>query len=217
MTVEPRPLRRDAERNRRRLLTAATEVFAESGFDVTMEEIAARAGVGIGTAYRRFANKDEVLTALFSELLAELTAIADRALHEEDPWQGIVAFLEGALGLEAGNRVLRELVLGSPHGSAYVAEVRREMHPRLEALVARAHSAGCLRPGIGATDLVIADLMVSAVSEPGLEPDGPNWRRFLPLVLDGLRGDNTDPLPGVPLRPDEVDAVVAGTSPSRSG
>lgn len=211
-----RPLRRDAAENRRRLVEAASEVFAESGFEATMDEIAARAGVGVGTAYRRFANKDELIAALFGNRVAELVDVADRALGRDDPWQGIVDYLEGSIGLQAGDRGLKELALSSPHSREYVAEARQMLKARVDELVARAHRAGSLRPGIEATDLVMVQLMLSTVSgqSQGIEPEA--WRRFLPLVIDGLRSEHLAPLPGTALSIDQLDAVMeAGATRGR--
>ena len=84
-----RPLRQDAERNRERLLVAASEVFAQRGLDVTMHDIAAHAGVGVGTAYRRFANKQQVIEALFEQRLDKVAALADEAPASPDAWRGL--------------------------------------------------------------------------------------------------------------------------------
>ena len=209
---EPRPLRRDAEENRRRLLEAAREVFAESGFEATMDEVAARAGVGVGTAYRRFANKEELIAALFQDRVAELVEVTERALAEEDPWQGIVAYLEGTIDLQSCDRGLKELVLSSPRGREFVSEARAQLKPRVDELVARAHRAGRLRPGIETTDLVAVQLMLSAVADPAAGETADAWRRFLPLVLDGLGGERTDTLPGEALTLDQLDAVMEASS-----
>src|SRR3954449_3588203 len=92
-----RPLRKDAARNRERLLNAARELFAERGLNVTLNDIAHHAGLGVGTAYRRFANKDEVIEALYDESLAEVAAMAHRALAEPDAWRGLVYYMERSL------------------------------------------------------------------------------------------------------------------------
>src|ERR1700709_1136769 len=81
-----RPLRKDAAENRERLLTAAAELFAERGLDVTLNDIAHHAGVGVGTAYRRFANKEEVIDALFEQRLQDVVAVAEEALSASDAW-----------------------------------------------------------------------------------------------------------------------------------
>jgi AcrR family transcriptional regulator len=205
-----RRLRRDAEENRRRLLEAADEVFAESGFEVTMDQIAARAGVGVGTAYRRFPNKEALLAALFQDRIAELVEVAERALAEEDPWQGIVIYLEGSISRQACDRGLKELVFSSPRSREYVNEARDRLKPLVDELVDRAHSDNCLRAGIESTDLVMVQLMLSAISEPlhGQRPEV--WRRFLPLVIDGLRREGTKPLPGTALSDEQLDAVMEG-------
>ena len=202
-----RPLRRDAEENRRRLLEAAREVFAEAGFEATMDDVAARAGVGVGTAYRRFANKEELIGALFQDRIDELEAIIDRALAEEDPWQGVVSYLEGSIELQACDRGLKELVFSSQRHREFVEQARSRLKPRVDELVARAHAAGRLRPGIEATDLVVVQVMLGAVSDPAVgEPAA--WRRFLPVLLDGLAADRPDPLPGAALSLEQLDVVM---------
>ncbi len=207
-TAKPaRPLRRDAEENRRRLLEAAREVFAEAGFEATMDDVAARAGVGVGTAYRRFANKEELIGALFQDRIDELEAILDDAAAAEDPWQGIVTYLEGSIELQACDRGLKELVFSSQRHREFVEAARARLKPRVDALVARAHAAGRLRPGVEATDLVVVQLMLGAASGPTAgEPAA--WRRFLPALLDGLSADHPDPLPGAALTLAQLDAVM---------
>ena len=109
---KPRALRRDAVRNRDRLLAAARELFAEEGFEVTLDDIARHAGVGVGTAYRRFANKDELLDALFAEQTVELAAAAATGLTDPDPWHGLVGYLERSLALQLRDRGLAQIVSG---------------------------------------------------------------------------------------------------------
>src|ERR1051325_5777449 len=89
-----RPLRKDAERNRLRILDAAGERFAQRGLGVTLDDIARHAGVGVGTVYRRFADKELLIDALFEQRLEAMRATAERALAEPDPWNGLVLFFE---------------------------------------------------------------------------------------------------------------------------
>ncbi|MFN8217331.1 MAG: helix-turn-helix domain-containing protein [Solirubrobacterales bacterium] len=203
-----RRLRRDAEENRRRLLEAAREVFAEAGFEATMDEIASRAGVGVGTAYRRFANKEELIGALFADRLDELEAVIDAALAEPDPWRGIVTYLERSVALQSCDRGLKELVLSSQRHREFVEAARARLMPRVERLVRRASDAGALRPGVEMTDLVMVQLMLGAITDSG--PDGPAeaWRRYLPLLLDGLGAERSGPLPGSALTLTELDQVM---------
>src|ERR1700694_3164569 len=99
--VSERPLRRDAARNRLRILQAAREVFADRGLDASLDQIAAHAGVGVGTVYRRFPDKDALIDALFEERIGEIAAAAQRALSAPDPWEGLIGFLQQGKALRA--------------------------------------------------------------------------------------------------------------------
>src|SRR3954451_8548625 len=103
MTVPetPRPLRKDAERNRQRILDAARELFAERGLQATLDDVAHRAGVGVGTVYRRFPDKEQLIDALFESRLDQMAALAEDGLTDADSWRGLVTFLEGVLSLQA--------------------------------------------------------------------------------------------------------------------
>src|SRR3954451_17247530 len=105
MTTE-KPLRADAERNRRRILDAAEELFSVKGLSVGLDEIARHAGVGVATAYRRFPDKEQLVDALFEEHVEALAGVAAAALEHDDPWQGVVRFMEGAVELQVANRGL---------------------------------------------------------------------------------------------------------------
>src|SRR5919205_689932 len=99
-----RPLRSDAERNRRRILEAAAEVFAERGLDASLDDIAAAAGVGVGTVYRRFPDKDVLIDALFEEKINHACRLAREALEHEDPWEGFVFFMRAMCAMHAADR-----------------------------------------------------------------------------------------------------------------
>src|SRR5919199_5197126 len=105
-----RPLRKDAERNRQRLLAAATELFAQRGLDVTLNDVAHHAGVGVGTAYRRWANKEQLIDELFAERLAEVEALAHAALQDADAWHGFTRFIDGSLRMQLEDRGLKDLL-----------------------------------------------------------------------------------------------------------
>src|SRR3954467_11819009 len=103
-----RPLRADAARNRARLIAAARELFAERGLNVTMDEIARHAGVGVGTAYRRFASREELIEALFDDRFEQIIANAERALEDPDAWHGLITFVESQIEMQAADRGLKE-------------------------------------------------------------------------------------------------------------
>src|SRR3954453_2960532 len=94
-TAPEKPLGYDAARNRERVLAAAEEVFATRGLEVTLDDIAAHAGLGVGTVYRRFANRDELIEALFQERLTRVAALASGALEEPDSWAALTRLIEG--------------------------------------------------------------------------------------------------------------------------
>src|SRR5258708_20658097 len=89
-----RPLRRDAERNRQRILTAAAAVFTERGLDATLDEVARVAGVGVGTVYRRFPDKESLIRELFRERIDALVTVAEQSCGAADPWQGLPSYLD---------------------------------------------------------------------------------------------------------------------------
>src|SRR5215211_8492916 len=130
-----RPLRRDAQRNRERILAAARKLFAERGIDATLDDVAARAGVGVGTVYRRYPNKDALLDELFEERIAELAALAEASLSDEDPWAALVRFLERVEELFAADRALEHLVLHPDASRRHLSRARERLLAPVGALV----------------------------------------------------------------------------------
>jgi AcrR family transcriptional regulator len=187
-------LRADAERNRRRLLDAAAELFTERGLDVTLDEIARHAGVGTGTAYRRFANKDALIDALFEERIDELVALARSCLEVEDPWIALVTYIERALELQGADRGLKQLLHGA-RGEDRVAASKQRLAPVVGELVQRAVDAGVVRADLELTDVPVINFMLSSVAELARDVEPELWRRYLAIVLDGLRAPGATPLP----------------------
>src|SRR5437016_7848926 len=208
-STKARPLRRDAERNRQRILLAARAAFAERGLAVTLDEIADRAGVGVGTVYRRYPNKDALIEELFEEGLGEIVAAAEAGLAQRDPWQGLVGYLEQALALQASNRALKDLVRGSARGRERVARAREQLSPLTSELLERAKQSGRLRPDLERTDMAMIHVMLGAVidSTHTIEPDA--WRRYLGIVLDGLRTRRSTPTALAPGALDEQQTDAA--------
>lgn len=198
-----KPLRADAERNRRRILDAASELFAEKGMCVGLDEIAHRAGVGVGTAYRRFPDKDKLVDELFAERVESLVAAAERGLAEPDGWEGLVTFMTGAVELHTSDRALKELVFHGSGGEERLAHVRSRMAPLAHEILDRAQATGKLRADVATTDLIMLQFAVASLAEyktPAL------WQRALGVVLDGLRGGT--PLEGRALTDEEFGRVV---------
>src|SRR5918911_1074262 len=144
-----RPLRADAERNRKRILEAADEVFAERGLDVSLDEIAAAAGVGVGTVYRRFPDKDALIDALFESKIQEAAQLAREASAIEDPWEAFATFMRGMCAMNAEDRGFKEALLSRDRGRERVAAARETMAPIAIGLLERAKEAGAVRDDLG--------------------------------------------------------------------
>lgn len=211
-----RRLRRDAERNRQRLLVAAREVFAVRGLAVTLDDIAHHAGLGVGTVYRRFATKEALVEALFEDRLDEIVALAERAAGHTDSWRGLVAFLTGTAELHAADRGMREIMLATGYGRDRVARVRARLFEPIRRLITRAQSDGHLRADLRPQDVPILQLMIGTVADYGAEVDPQLWRRYLTVLLDGLRvGGGPTELPRPALDAGDLDDAMRCWAPWR--
>ena len=181
------PLRADAERNRQRLLAAAKELFATRGLHVTLDDIARQAGVGTGTAYRRFPNKDALIEALMADRIAEIGAIAEEQLHEPDPWRALAGFFEQALALQAADRGLKDVLWSSGHGREQVVHARRAIAGPVTKLVRRALEAGVVRPDMATSDVPLINFMLNSIIDFARDVEPELYRRYLAIILDGLR------------------------------
>jgi AcrR family transcriptional regulator len=182
-----RPLRRDAERNRQRILVAADLVFAERGLDATLDDIADRAGLGVGTVYRRFADKEALVDALFERHLNGILEIADEALNRADPWDGVVYLLEGTLALQSGHRGLREVIINGSIGDESLCAARACIVPAITRVFRRAQEAGVLRADLEPSDIPFLCMMVGSVADHASSVEPQLWQRYLSILLDGLR------------------------------
>ena len=196
LTDPDRPLRRDAERNRQRILDAARELFAEQGLGVTLNDIAHHAGVGVGTVYRRFPDKSQLIEELFEQRLEDLVALASAALDEPDAWHGLKTFLRRALELQANDRGVKDLITASTDGLDRVAMIRARLLPIGLELVSRAREAGQIRTDVAAQDLPVVQLMLSTLIDASRDVSPDLWRRYLGIITRGLSaGRSRDVLP----------------------
>ena len=188
-----RPLRKDAVRNRALLIDAAREVFADRGLEASLDDIAHRAGLGVGTAYRHFANKHEL-----DDIAARLLSIrAEHGAEAPDPWTGIVTFLEGTAEMQTADRGLREVLMGV-HDPERMERVNDRLSPPMRRMIERGKQAGQIRPDVEVTDLGIVVLMLCTVADVTGDAAPDLWRRYLPMLLDGLRTGTDLPVPPVP-------------------
>jgi AcrR family transcriptional regulator len=211
MTVAPeRHLRADAQRNLARILEAAREVFAEEGSDAPISEIAERAGVGVGTIFRRFPHKDELLAALIEQRGRQLVDAVDLALASDDAGSAFRGFVEFAVSTQITDRGFCDAI-----GTDLLArdDLRARfdaLHAKLAALLERAQEAGAVRADATPEDIM---LVFHGVAHAGLmlEDVAPGaWRRYLGLALDGLGPEAATPLPRRPISKRQFEAARCG-------
>jgi len=177
-----KPLRADARRNRERILKAARAVFADQGLHSQIDDVARRAKVGVGTVYRHFPTKDALLDALVRERFEEIAGYAREALERPDPWEGFCELIWGAAERNAADLAFCEAV-ASTDCSAIVEEVG--LWRSTELLIEHAQAQGRMRPDATADDVPLMMIGASAVMQQTPTPDA--WRRYVTLMLDGLR------------------------------
>lgn len=195
-----RPLRADAARNRELILDTARRLFAERGLSVTLNDIAHEAGVGVGTVYRRFADKDAVVEALMAAKFVAMADIAARARAVDDPEQALRTYLMGVFEYRARDRAIAEVIVRAGRSKPAVVRERERLDAEVSAIIDRARDAGCLREGMTSLDVPLLTLMVGVVADRtrGCEPDV--WRRYAEILIDGVMvGADPAPLPGEPL------------------
>lgn len=193
-----RPLRADAKLNRDRILGAAAELFAERGLSVPLEEIAARAGVGVATLYRRFPTRADLAAAAFERNISRYTQAVDRALANHQAWEGFKTLVFELCELQASDAGLRDLLTTAFPASSAVEQRTNETVEKVRSLMERAQAEGSLR-----ADVVVADVVVMLMANAGVlrttstaAPDA--WRRFAALMVDAFRAGPGGPLPPAP-------------------
>ncbi|WP_054814864.1 TetR/AcrR family transcriptional regulator [Nocardia arizonensis] len=206
-TAPPRRLRADAARNQQRIVAAARELFADHGLEITLDDVAERAGVGVGTVYRRFANKKELIAEVFEQNVAEFATAAEEAAAHPDAWLGLVQFFEYACTHLATNRGFSEVMLELEDDMDRFASVRDRMKPTIAAVIDRAAAEGALAPGIEASDFFALIHMVDAVAEFSKPVNPATWQRYMAIALNGVRSDAVPrrELHVPPLTDDEVE------------
>ncbi|MER6526169.1 TetR/AcrR family transcriptional regulator [Streptomyces sp. NPDC001508] len=183
------PVRADAQRNAERVLAAARRAVAAHGLEVSFHEIAREAGVGVGTVYRRYPEREQLMAAVLRDILGELTATARRALEAEGAWDGFV-LLFGDLTLRSAQNAGLSSSLGQ-HGGPAIAAQRRQLLDLARLVVERAQGAGSLRRDLTWQDVLqLTQAATASGCALGLEPAPARSRQTtLAVLLDGLRTD----------------------------
>jgi len=177
-------LRADAQRNLSSILKAASEAYAELGPDVTVDEIARRAGVGHGTVFRRFLTKDALRAAVISMRLDELLARAHELLDQPDAGVAFEEFVWAAAEMCRRDRTLFE-GMEQCHDFADVSAAKQDLHETVGKLIRRAQRDGAIRRGLDSHD--IGALVGAAIQASAHAERDDAWRRYIKVVLDGLR------------------------------
>jgi AcrR family transcriptional regulator len=181
-TAPTGPKRADARRNYERILTAARKAFAEGGESTSLEEIARRAGVGIGTLYRHFPSRQVLLETLYVKEVHEVCRSASQGEH--DPWEALSVWCEGLIGYLTTKRALaQELLKYLDEDAALFQECRRTVFAAGEPLLKRAQDAGVVRPDVEFSDVLhmLAGISRMPVGDPA------QVRHVVRIALDGLR------------------------------
>ena len=203
-SASSRPRRADAERNRARILDAAAELFAQRGLDASMPELAERAGVGVGTVYRAFPDKEHLLAAVMAARLRWFADQIESAVSAEDAWAAFAAVMRKGAALHLKDRAYHECMpdaLALPE----VRAARERVLDAMQRLIDRAQAQGVMRPDVVAEDI---PMLLAGVGRSRAGGPGPGWERHLGVILDGLRAEGARPLPSKPLRRAELDAIM---------
>lgn len=185
--AEAKTQRKDAAQNRERLLEAADRLFMKGLDKVALKDVARAAGVGIGTVYRHFPTKEDLIDELFSNQLGCVTNGAQLAADSADAWEGLENYIKASLAAQRWSSGLRQFVLNPRSDYASVAEARASVEPLLEQAIARAKEQGALREDFDIADLAQIQVAIGAIQD-ATEEDNPGfYERYLAMMLRGIR------------------------------
>ena len=189
---QPRLMRSDARRNREKVLVAARKVMARKGLDAQMEEIARRAGVGVGTVYRHFPTKDDLIAALAGDRFERLAELAHEALEKDEPWAAFEEFMRAGAKIQTEDLALSEVLVSRPEVMQPAAAAVGILDLTAK-IMGRAQKSGELRPDADPTDVpMVMCALAGTCRNPKMDPE-----RYIGIVLDGLRAPGSSPLPPI--------------------
>lgn len=180
-----RKVRSDVQRNRERLLDAAKDVLGQGGPDASLEAVARRAGLGIGTLYRHFPTREALYEAVYRRDVDELVTLADRLAAAHEPVEALRLWLRAAVGMVATKKgMIAALALTADATSAISARVATRLTATAETLLATAVAAGRLRPDLPGEDLFLSLVGLCIIR------DQPGWQdsavKMIDVMIDGL-------------------------------
>jgi AcrR family transcriptional regulator len=181
-----RPLRADARRNREKIVNAARQIVAEQGEAAQIDDVARLAGVGVGTVYRHFPNKDALMGELVRMCVVECTTMAVQCQSIENPWDAFAGLIRTSCERMATDAAMRRTWQAADDASlAYAAADKVHLHDAAEILIDRAHAAGTLRADFTVDDMGGLMCGLGAAIDAMPEPD--RWQRLVEFALDGLK------------------------------
>ena len=204
-----RPLRRDARERRDKLIAAAQSEFAAHGVDASLEGIAREAGVAIGTLYRHFPTRLDLLMAAFKPRLQEFLDGATKALEIDNPWEGFVCYLENLFAVQAGDRGFNDFLSRRFPGNADTEQIHDRMCRQIQDVLTRAQEAGEARLDITQADIVNLIWSNGRIIDATSATAPTAWRRQLYLMLDAYRAERAHSIPEPPMTDEQLyDAMV---------
>jgi AcrR family transcriptional regulator len=203
-------LRCDARRNREALLAAAQAHFAANGLDAPLDQVAKDAGLAIGTLYRHFPTRLDLIQALFAEKLQSWLQAAERAAALDEAWQGFVVFIEGMCQLQADDQGFNDLVSMRLPEAAGLAATQDRIADIATRIIRRAQEQGSLRPDLTTEDLAFVIWSQSRINQATRDVAPRAWRRHLYLLLDGFRAERAHPLPEPPMTGEQAYRAMVG-------
>jgi AcrR family transcriptional regulator len=210
----PEPaLRADAERNRERIMEAARRLYASEGLGVSMASVAREAGVGKATLSRRFATRDELVNAVFTDRMEAYAAATAAALADPDPWHGFTHYVETICAMQASDRGFAGVLTVSFPGATALEARRAESYHGFLELIGRAKATGHLRGDFASEDLVLLLMANAGVITATSDAAPDSWRRLVGQMLRAFATPGA-PLPPIPDAPDSADLYRAMTRTS---
>jgi len=189
-----RGLRADARRNREAVLAAARELFAEQGVEAQMPDVARAAGVGVGTVYRHFPTKDDLVAALVAQRFERLADKVREGLEMDDPWEGVAELIRFAARIQADDRALCD-VMGSRGELMYASALAVGLPELTDRLVKRAQRSGKLRRDLTWEDIPMIACGLGPITQVETGPAIGRWPRLVEIILDGLKAPGSGKLP----------------------
>lgn len=196
--MESSGLRADAALNRRKLVAAARELFAEEGLDVSMRQIALRAGVGEPTLRRRFASKEELISEVFSDKVALYADEAERALDAADAWEGFAGFVRRIARMQLADRGFTQVLTMTFPASMATETQRRRAYQAITTLIDRARDQGVLRPDFSPEDIVLVLMAHAGVVAAAGDLASTFSHRLLEYLLEAFAAPGIRRLPPAP-------------------